>query len=116
MHQKPSDSNLFSPTSQQLDVNVEMVLDENKGFKTCSTCKKVFKLQFTYTRHLCSCKSTVMECSICDFKFTNGEKLREHIVDHHEGKFGAVPHLTVLLTSVQKKEKFIMRVLILRKN
>ena len=86
MHQKPSDSDLFSPTSQQLDVNVEMVLDENKGLKTCSTCKKVFKSQFAYTRHLCLCKIAVMECSICDFKFTDGEKLREHIVYHHKGK------------------------------
>ena len=27
-----------------------------------------------------------MECSICNYKFTDGDKLREHIVDYHEGK------------------------------
>ena len=86
MQEKAGTSAFLSPVGKQLDVNVEMVIDENKGLKACSTCNKLFKLQFAYTLHLCLCKSTVMECSICNFKFTDGENLQAHILKHHEGK------------------------------
>ena len=44
MSEKPSDSDFFSPTGQQLDVNVEMVLDENKGLKCVQRARKFLNL------------------------------------------------------------------------
>lgn len=82
---RPSDS----PAAKIVDTNVEQTIKEDTSIRTCATCEKVFKTAYAYTRHLCQCKSMVMECSICETKFPNGQQMRKHINETHEGKLWA---------------------------
>ena len=83
---KETPTPLVSPGVRSLDSNVEQQSKEDTTHKNCSTCNKLFKSQYAYMRHLCHCKSTVMECSICEMKFSNGKQMRQDILEYHEGK------------------------------
>lgn len=52
----------------------------------CSLCKVVFKTQLSHTRHLNSCKSAKLICSLCDQKLPTVSELRKHIGEEHPGK------------------------------
>ena len=52
----------------------------------CSLCKVVFKTQLSHTRHLNSCKSAKLICSLCDQKLPNASELQKHIREEHPGK------------------------------
>ena len=52
----------------------------------CTLCKVVFKTQLSHTRHLNSCKSSKMICSLCDKKLPDVSKRWKHIEQTHPGK------------------------------
>ena len=83
---KETSTPLASPGAKILDSNVEQQSKEDMTNKNCSTCNKHFNSQYAYTRHLCHCKSAVMECLVCETKFANGNQMKSHILECHGGK------------------------------
>ena len=86
-----------------MDTNVEMIKSEDEKSVICSTCKKTYKLQLAYTRHINSCKMSHNQCSMCSTKFSSNEQLKEHIIQSHEGKVFVCPYEDCYIAYATKK-------------
>ena len=69
-----------------LDSNVEQQVKEDSQSNYCGTCKKNFKSNLAYSRHLLKCRNKINECYICETDFKNAEELKLHHIDHHDGQ------------------------------
>ena len=93
---------VLSSSGKTLDTNVEMIKAEDEKSVICSTCKRTYKSQLAYTRHINSCKMLHNQCSMCSTQFSSNKELKEHIIESHEDKL-FVNTKTATLLMLQRK-------------
>ena len=69
-----------------LDTNVEQQQKEDSQMRNCSTCKKDYKSNLAFSRHLLKCKNKINECYICETDFQDAQELKVHHIDNHDGQ------------------------------